>query len=236
MHGGYKVDTRSVHGGYSYIARRIHGGYTADTRSIHGRYTVDTWWIDRFAPAWWRPRQNSKCTMYRLRIDYLWSMYRVRVTDESQHGAKFWLATTAISATPVGRRLSAHAQRWARTRTAASTEVGHSRARSHTRQLHQPQCRGLKSGTSSASANGRPVPPCQQTRSWACSGRQRRLPPAAERSRAAVTQVRMPTPTSWKRWWRHCSCTGLSTLQLHGTAARRSSACVAAQPTTRRTW
>ena len=225
------MDTRTSHGGYTADIRQIQGRYTVDTRSIHGGLTVLP------QPGWWRPRQKCKCTMYRLRIDYVWSMYRVRVSRRArQHGAKFWLATTAISATPVGRRLSTHAQRWARTRTAASTEVGHSRARSHTRQLHQPQCRGLRSGTSSASANGRPVPPCQQTRSWACSGRQRRLPPAAERSRAAVTQVRMPTPTSWKRWWRHCSCTGLSTLQLHGTAARRSSASVAAQPTARRMW
>ena len=81
---------------------------------------------------------------------------------------------------------------WARTRTAASIKVGHSRARSH---IHQPQrqCHGLIAGTSSASANGRPVPPCQQARSWACSGRQRRQPPAAERSRAAVTWTSTPT-------------------------------------------
>ena len=233
MHGGYKVDTRSVHGGYSYIARRIHGVYTADTRSIHGRYTVDTWWIYHFAPACWRPGKTAIArTMYRLCIEHGSTVCRRWATPTRRHS----LARDDGDLGNPGRRLSAHAQRWARTRTAASTEVGHSRARSHTRQLHQPQCRGLRSGTSSASANGRPVPPCQQTRSWACSGRQRRLPPAAERSRAAVTQVRMPTPTSWKRWWRHCSCTGLSTLQLHGTAARRSSASVAAQPTTRRMW
>ena len=86
MHGGYKVDTRSVHGGYSYIARRIHGVYTADTRSIHGRYTVDTWWIYRFAPAWWGgapgKRVNAPCIeyvsrMYRVCIEYVWKMYRL---------------------------------------------------------------------------------------------------------------------------------------------------------------
>ena len=72
IHGRYTVDTRTSHGGYTADIRQIQGRYTVDTRSIHGGLTVLP------QPGWWSPRQNSKCTMYRLRIDYVWSMYRVK--------------------------------------------------------------------------------------------------------------------------------------------------------------